>query len=249
MLGQGALTSPGHFTNAAQPIARATARNRAIAQTRAPSSAVRSRPDHHPLDIRTADLERTAHTTGCELLDVLRYDHHSGPRRKRPQLCITKNRILASDADATIAWTVSRFPRNLREAAEEPELLHSCQARERAFCHRFFPGAADCQPPSPDAELASPLPNHRQGHAGGSPPAASAKRLTAAPGPTVSVQDSRAANSSPRHRILRDTRRRSLGRDDRCSHQRGLPSALDCSHAGGRRERYSLTPIGVTAGW
>ena len=29
MLGQGALTSPGHFTNAAQPIARPTARNRA----------------------------------------------------------------------------------------------------------------------------------------------------------------------------------------------------------------------------
>ena len=66
MLGQGALTSPGHFTNTAQPIARATARNRAIAQTRAPNSAVRSCPDHHPPDIHAADIEPTAHTTGCE---------------------------------------------------------------------------------------------------------------------------------------------------------------------------------------
>jgi hypothetical protein len=100
VLGQGALTSPGLFRNAAQPIARATARNRAIAHTRAPSSAVRSRPDHHTIDIHATDTERTAHTTGCELLDVLRYDHHSGPTRKRPQLCITKDRILVRGADA-----------------------------------------------------------------------------------------------------------------------------------------------------
>ncbi len=125
MLGQGALTSPGHFTNTAQPIARATARNRAIAQTRAPNSAVRSCPDHHPPDIHAADIEPTAHTTGCELLDVLTDDHHSGPSRKRPQFAITKHRILASDADATTAWNVSRFPRNRQQAAEDPKLLHS----------------------------------------------------------------------------------------------------------------------------
>jgi hypothetical protein len=67
VLGQGALTSPEHFTNAADRPPHP--RNRAIAHTRAPSSAVRSRPDHHPLDIHAADIERTAHTTGCELLD------------------------------------------------------------------------------------------------------------------------------------------------------------------------------------
>ena len=126
MLGRGAPTSPGHFRNAAHPIARPTARNRAIAHTRAPSNAGRSRPDHHPLDIHAADIKRPAQTTGCELLDMLRYDHHSGPSRKRPQFAITKNRILASDADATTAWNVSRFPRNLREAAEDPELQHGC---------------------------------------------------------------------------------------------------------------------------
>jgi hypothetical protein len=126
VLDRGAPTSPGHFTNAAQPIARATARNRAIAHTRAPSSAVRSRPDHHPPDIHAADIERTAHTTGCEPLDVLTHvDHHSGPGRKRPQFAITKNRILASDADATIAWNFSRFPRHRQQPAEDPKLLHS----------------------------------------------------------------------------------------------------------------------------
>ena len=91
-----------------------------------PSNAVRSRPDHHTLDIHAAGIERTARTTGCELLDVLTDDHHSGPRRKRPQFGITKDRILASDADAIIAWNVSRFPRNRREAAEDAELLHGC---------------------------------------------------------------------------------------------------------------------------
>lgn len=126
MLGQGALTSPGHFRNTAQAIARPTARNRAIAHTRAPNSPVRSRPDHHTLDIHAADIKRTAHTTGCELLDVLRYDHHSGPGRKRPRLCITKDRILARDPDAIMAWTVSRFPRNWQQAAEDPKLLHGC---------------------------------------------------------------------------------------------------------------------------
>jgi len=124
VLGQGALTSPGHFRNAAQPIARPTARNRAIGHTRAPSNAVRSRPDHQPLDIHAADIERTGDTTGCELLDVLTDDQHSGPGRKRPQFAITKDRILASDPDATTAWNVSRFPRNPREAAEDHELLH-----------------------------------------------------------------------------------------------------------------------------
>ena len=125
MLGRGALISPGLFTNAAQPIARPTARNRAIAHTRVPSDAVRSRRDHHPLDLHAADIERAAHTTGCELLDVPRYDHHSGPRRKRPQFAITKNRILASDADATITSNLSRFPRNRQQAAEDPKLPHS----------------------------------------------------------------------------------------------------------------------------
>jgi len=125
VLGRGAPASPGLFTNAAQPIARPTVCNRAIAHTRAPSSPVRSRPDHHPLDIHTADIERTAHTTGRELLDVLTDDHHSGPKRKRPQFAITKNRILASDPDATIAWNISRFPRNRQQAAEDPNLLHS----------------------------------------------------------------------------------------------------------------------------
>ena len=125
MLGRGAPASPGLFTNAAQPIARPTVCNRAIAHTRAPSSPVRSRPDHHPLDIHTADIKRTAQTTGCELLDVLTDDHHSGPKRKRPQFAITKNRILASDPDATIAWNISRFPRNRQQAAEDPNLLHS----------------------------------------------------------------------------------------------------------------------------
>ncbi len=74
MLGRGAPTSPGHFRNTAHPIARPTARNRAIAHTNVPSNAGRSRPDHHPLDIHAADIERAAHTTGCELLDVVRYD-------------------------------------------------------------------------------------------------------------------------------------------------------------------------------
>jgi hypothetical protein len=120
------VLSPGHFRNAAQPIARPTARNRAIAHTRAPSNAVRSRPDHYPLDIHVAGIERAAQTTGCELLDVLRCDHRSGPGRKRPQLCITKDRILARDPDAIMAWTVSRFLRNWQQAAEDPKLLHGC---------------------------------------------------------------------------------------------------------------------------
>ncbi len=124
MLGRGAPTSPGHFRNTAQAIARPTARNRAIAHTRVPNSSLRSRPDHYPLDIHPADIERTAQTTGCELLDVLRYDHHSGPGRKRPQLCITKDRILARDP--IMAWTVSRFLRNRQQAAEDPKLLHGC---------------------------------------------------------------------------------------------------------------------------
>ena len=126
MLGRGPPTSPGHFRNTAHPIARPTARNRAIAHTNVPSNAVRSRPDHHPLDIHGAGTERAARTPGPELLDVLTDDQHSGPSRKRPQLCITKHRILASDADATTAWNVSRFPRNLREAAADAELQHGC---------------------------------------------------------------------------------------------------------------------------
>ncbi|MGP0038281.1 MAG: hypothetical protein ACLP4R_27515 [Solirubrobacteraceae bacterium] len=56
---------------------------------------------------------------------MLRYDHHSGPRRKRPQFAITKNRILASDPDAPTAWNFSRFPRNRQQAAEDPKPLHS----------------------------------------------------------------------------------------------------------------------------
>ncbi|MFZ0381749.1 MAG: hypothetical protein WCD11_11380 [Solirubrobacteraceae bacterium] len=56
---------------------------------------------------------------------MLRYDHHSGPGRKRPQLFITKDRILARDPDAIMAWTVSRFLRNWQQAAEDPKLLHS----------------------------------------------------------------------------------------------------------------------------
>ncbi len=126
MLGQDVLTSPGHLRNTAHPIARPTARNRATAHTHVPGNTGRSRPDHHTLDIHGAGIKRTAHTTGCELLDVLTDDHHSGPRRKRPQFGITKHRILASDADATVVWNVSRFPRNLREAAEHAELLHGC---------------------------------------------------------------------------------------------------------------------------
>ena len=92
-------------------MARPAARNRPIAHTRVPSNTVRSRPDHHPLDIHEAGSERTARTAGGELLDVLRDDQHSGRRRNRPQFAITKHRILASDADATTAWNVSRFPR------------------------------------------------------------------------------------------------------------------------------------------
>ena len=126
MLGRGAPTSPGHFRNTAHPIARPTARNRAIAHTNVPSNAGRSRPDHHPPDIHGAGTERAARTPGRELLDVLTDDQHSGPRRKRPQFAITKHRILASDADATTAWNVSRFPRNLREAAADAELQHGC---------------------------------------------------------------------------------------------------------------------------
>ncbi len=164
MLGRGAPTSPGLLTNAAHRIARATARNRAIAHTRAPSSTVRSRPDHHPLDIHTADIERTAHTTGCELLDALRYDHHPGPGRKRPQIAITKNRILASDPDAPTAWNFSRLPRNRQQAAEDPKLLHSSKARERAFCHRFPSRArATANPRARTPSSHKPLPNHRQG--------------------------------------------------------------------------------------
>ncbi|MGB8879746.1 MAG: hypothetical protein WCD11_25765, partial [Solirubrobacteraceae bacterium] len=104
--------------------ARPTARNRAIAHTNVPSNAGRSRPDHHAPDIHAADIERTARTTGRELLDVMTDDQHSGPRRKRPHFAITKHRILASDADASTAWNVSRFPRNLREAAADAELPH-----------------------------------------------------------------------------------------------------------------------------
>ena len=85
MLGRGAPTSPGHFRNTAHPIARPTARNRAIAHTNAPSNAGRSRPDHHAPDIHGAGTERAAQTPGRELLDVLTDDQHSGPRRKRPQ--------------------------------------------------------------------------------------------------------------------------------------------------------------------
>ena len=145
MLGQGALTSPGHFRNAAQPIARPTARNRAIAHTRVPSDAVRSCPDHHPLDIHGAEIGRTAHTTGCELLDVVRYDHHSGPGRKRPQFAITKDRILASDADAIIAWTVSRFPAQLAGARRgTPSCCMAVKHASERFATRFFRRASDC---------------------------------------------------------------------------------------------------------
>ena len=126
VLGQGALTSPGHFRNAAHPIARPpTARNRAIAAN-VPSNAVRSRRDHHALDIHGSGTERAARTPGRELLDALTDDQHSGPRRKRPQFAITKHRIFASDADAATAWNVSRFPRNRRETAEDAELQHGC---------------------------------------------------------------------------------------------------------------------------
>ncbi len=107
-------------------MARPAARNRAIAHTRVPSNTVRSRLDHHPLDIHEAGSERTARTAGGELLNVLTDDQHSGPRRKRPQFATTKHRILASDADATTARNVSRFPRNLREAAADAELQHGC---------------------------------------------------------------------------------------------------------------------------
>ncbi len=126
MLGQDALTGPGHFTNAAQPIARPTTRNRAIAHTRLPGNTVRSRHDHHTHDIHRVRIERTSQTTGRELLDVRTDDHHSGPRRKRPQFGVTKDRILPSDADAIMAWNVSRFPRDWQEAAEDPEPLHGC---------------------------------------------------------------------------------------------------------------------------
>ena len=126
MLGRGAPTSPGHFRTTAHPIARPAARNRAIAHTNVPSNAGRSRPDHHPPDIHAAGTERAARTPRRELLNVLTDDQHSGPRRKRPQFATTKHRILASDADATTARNVSRFPRNLREAAADAELQHGC---------------------------------------------------------------------------------------------------------------------------
>ena len=133
--------------NTAHPIARPTARNRAIAHTRAPNSPVRSRPDHHPIDIHVADIKRTAQTTGCELLDVLTDDQHSGPRRKRPQSAITKHRILASDADATTAWNVSRF----RATCGKPPRTPSCSMAAKHASDRFatdsFPGASDRQPP------------------------------------------------------------------------------------------------------
>jgi hypothetical protein len=163
VLGRGAPTSPGLFRNAAEPIARPTARNRAIAHTRAPSSAVRSCPDHHPLDIHAADIERTAQTTGCELLDVLTDDQHSGPRRKRPQFAITKNRILARNPDATIAWTVSRFPRNRQQAAEDPKLLHSSESTRASVLPQIpFPGASD--PPSAEPRTRSlPAPSPTTG--------------------------------------------------------------------------------------
>jgi hypothetical protein len=91
-----------------------------------PGNAVRSDGGQDTLDIHEANIEWTAQTTGCALLDVLTDDHHSGPRRKRPQVGITKDRILASDADAIMAWNVSRFLRNWREAAEDPGRLHGC---------------------------------------------------------------------------------------------------------------------------
>ena len=126
MLGRGALTSPWTLHERSTPD-RPPHREkpgdrphpRAQQPGRVPS---RSSHDRHP----PADIKRTAQTTGCELLDVLTDNHHSGPRRKRPQFAITKNRILARDPDATIAWTVSRFLRNRQQAAEDPKLLHGC---------------------------------------------------------------------------------------------------------------------------
>ncbi len=50
-------------------------------------------------------------------------------------------------------------------------------------------------------------------------------------GDTPRATVSGAADSGGRHQILGDARPRSLGRDDRCSRQRGLSSVVDCSHA------------------
>jgi hypothetical protein len=55
---------------------------------------------------------------------VLTDENHSGPGRKRPQLCMTENRILARDPDATMTWHLSEFLRNWQQAAENPLLRH-----------------------------------------------------------------------------------------------------------------------------
>jgi hypothetical protein len=126
VLGRGAPTSPGHFRNTAHPIARPTARNRAIAHTNAPSNAGRSRPDHHAPDIHAAGTERAARTPRRELLDVLTDDQHSG----QAQTTAVRHHQASHSRQARgrdhRAWNVSRFPRNLREAAADAELQHGC---------------------------------------------------------------------------------------------------------------------------
>ena len=160
--GRGAPTSPGLFTNAAQPIARATARNRAIAHTARPvtrSDPSRSSPARHPRSRHRA----AAHTTGCELLDVPRYDHHSGPRRKRPQFAITK--IVFSPATRT--RPSPRTSAGSRATGSKPPRTPSCCIAVKHASERFatdsFPGASDRQPPSPDTELACPSPTIGKG--------------------------------------------------------------------------------------
>ena len=197
MLGRGAPTSPGLFTNTAHPIARPTARNRAIAHTTVPSRTGRSRPDHHAPDIHAAGTERAARTPGRELLDVLTDDHSSGPRRKRPQFGITKDPILASDADGSRPGTsaVSRAtggkPRGPRAAAwllstragVLPQILFGREQRPRT---------------RPDPELSGFLPNERQGTQAGRHQPGPRPRVGGRPPATIRPWPGRRTRPTPR---------------------------------------------------
>jgi len=88
-------------------------------------SVLRSGPEHHTLEIQRARIQRTAPNNSYELVDVLTDENHSGRSRNRPQFGIAMQRILVGEADAIIAWKLSRFSRNWWKATEDPELLES----------------------------------------------------------------------------------------------------------------------------
>ena len=199
MLGRGAPTSPGHFRNTAHPIARATARNRAIAHTNVPSNAGRSRPDHHAPDVHGAGTERAARTPGRELLDVLTDDHSSGPRAQTTAVRHYEGSYSRQRRGRVTAWNFSRFRRNRREAARTPSCCIGCSSTRAGVLPQvlFGAGATDKDPPGPRA---CGLPPQREArHAGGSPPAGSATAGVAArPPATIRPWPGRRTRPTPR---------------------------------------------------